>query len=209
MQLGDTERVISMVSIKRPDSQIIVVGERGYGKRTNYEDFRLTKRGAKGVISMNITDKTGEVVSIMEVQDTEDLVVMTVGGILIRQQIKDIRIIGRNTQGVRLIRLEEGDKIADITTVPHEEDEDEKSTDNDADDNKSISSTSTSEPGTLTSTSATSATSATSTPSATSATSAASATSDATSDATPKGPVLTDVTNDEPAMKRACRNDSV
>ena len=128
MQLGDTERVISMVSIKRPDSQIIVVGERGYGKRTNYEDFRLTKRGAKGVISMNITDKTGEVVSIMEVQDTEDLVVMTVGGILIRQQIKDIRIIGRNTQGVRLIRLEEGDKIADITTVPHEEDEDETDT---------------------------------------------------------------------------------
>ena len=128
MQLGDTERVISMVSIKRPDSQIIVVGERGYGKRTNYEDFRLTKRGAKGVISMNITDKTGEVVSIMEVQDTEDLVVMTVGGILIRQQVKDIRIIGRNTQGVRLIRLEEGDKIADITTVPHEEDEDETDT---------------------------------------------------------------------------------
>jgi DNA gyrase subunit A len=128
MQLGDTERIISMVSIKRPDSQIIVVGERGYGKRTNYEDFRLTKRGAKGVISMNITDKTGEVVSIMEVQDTEDLVVMTVGGILIRQQVKDIRIIGRNTQGVRLIRLEEGDKIADITTVPHEEDEDETDT---------------------------------------------------------------------------------
>jgi DNA gyrase subunit A len=128
MQLGDTEKIISMVSIKRPDSQIIVVGERGYGKRTNYEDFRLTKRGAKGVISMNITDKTGEVVSIMEVQDTEDLVVMTVGGILIRQQVKDIRIIGRNTQGVRLIRLEEGDKIADITTVPHEEDEDETDT---------------------------------------------------------------------------------
>ena len=128
MQLGDTEKIISMVSIKRPDSQIIVVGERGYGKRTNYEDFRLTKRGAKGVISMNITDKTGEVVSIMEVQDTEDLVVMTVGGILIRQQVKDIRIIGRNTQGVRLIRLEEGDRIADITTVPHEEDEDETDT---------------------------------------------------------------------------------
>jgi DNA gyrase subunit A len=88
MQLGDTERIISMVSIKRPDSQIIVVGERGYGKRTNYEDFRLTKRGAKGVISMNITEKTGDVVSIMEVQDTEDLVVMTVGGILIRNKLK-------------------------------------------------------------------------------------------------------------------------
>lgn len=125
MQLADTDRIISMVAIKRPDSQVIVVGQNGYGKRTNYEDFRLTKRGAKGVISMNITDKTGEVVSIMEVQDTDDLVVMTTGGILIRQPVKDVRIIGRNTQGVRLIRLEEGDQIADITTVPHEEDGEE------------------------------------------------------------------------------------
>jgi len=123
MQLADTDRIISMVAIKRPDSQVIVVGQNGYGKRTNYEDFRLTKRGAKGVISMNITDKTGEVVSIMEVQDSDDLVVMTTGGILIRQPVKDVRIIGRNTQGVRLIRLEDGDQIADITTVPHEEDE--------------------------------------------------------------------------------------
>jgi DNA gyrase subunit A len=125
MQLADTDRIISMVAIKRPDSQVIVVGQNGYGKRTNYEDFRLTKRGAKGVISMNITDKTGEVVSIMEVQDSDDLVVMTTGGILIRQPVKDVRIIGRNTQGVRLIRLEEGDQIADITTVPHEEDVEE------------------------------------------------------------------------------------
>lgn len=124
MQLGDADKIISMVAIKRPDSQVIVVGENGYGKRTNYEEFRLTKRGAKGVISMNITDKTGEVVSIMEVQDSDDLVVMTTGGILIRQPVKDVRIIGRNTQGVRLIRLEEGDQIADITTVPHEEDDD-------------------------------------------------------------------------------------
>ena len=134
MQLGDSDRIISMVAIKRPDSQVIVVGENGYGKRTNYEEFRLTKRGAKGVISMNITDKTGEVVSIMEVQDSDDLVVMTTGGILIRQPVKDVRIIGRNTQGVRLIRLEDGDQIADITTVPHEDDEDggdeQESTDN-------------------------------------------------------------------------------
>jgi len=129
MQLSDTDRIISMVAIKRPDSQVIVVGQNGYGKRTNYEDFRLTKRGAKGVISMNITDKTGEVVSIMEVQDSDDLVVMTTGGILIRQPVKDVRIIGRNTQGVRLIRLEEGDQIADITTVPHEEDVDESGDD--------------------------------------------------------------------------------
>jgi len=129
MQLAETDRIISMVAIKGPDSQVIVVGQNGYGKRTNYEDFRLTKRGAKGVISMNITDKTGEVVSIMEVQDSDDLVVMTTGGILIRQPVKDVRIIGRNTQGVRLIRLEEGDHIADITTVPHEDDVEDASDD--------------------------------------------------------------------------------
>jgi DNA gyrase subunit A len=125
MRIDDNERIISMVAIKRSDAQVIVVGKNGYGKRTNYEDFRLTKRGAKGVISMNITEKTGEVMAIMEVQDNEDLVVMSTNGVLIRQHVKDIRIIGRNTQGVRLIRLDEGDNIADITAVPHEDDVEE------------------------------------------------------------------------------------
>lgn len=125
IMLENNAHVISMVAIRRPDQQLIVVGKNGYGKRNDYNDFRLTKRGAKGVISMNITDKTGEVVAVMAVQDTDDLVVMTVNGILIRQPVKDIRIIGRNTQGVKLIRLDENDLIADITTVPHEEDEED------------------------------------------------------------------------------------
>jgi DNA gyrase subunit A len=116
-------KVVSMIVIKRADSQVIVVGEKGYGKRTRYEDFRLTKRGAKGVISMNITEKTGEVVGLLSALDTEDLVVMTVNGILIRQPVVDIRTIGRNTQGVRLIRLDDGDSIADITVVTREEDD--------------------------------------------------------------------------------------
>ncbi len=115
------DRVMSMIVIKRPDTQVLVVGERGYGKRTKYEDFRLTKRGAKGVISMNITEKTGKVVGLLSASDTEDLVVMTTNGILIRQAIKPIRTIGRNTQGVRLIRLDKGDTIADITTVAKDE----------------------------------------------------------------------------------------
>ena len=85
----------------------------------------MTKRGAKGVISMNVTPKTGRVVGLLSALDTEDLVVMTVGGILIRQQIVDIRTIGRNTQGVKLIRLDEGDSIADITVVTRVEDIDE------------------------------------------------------------------------------------
>ncbi len=123
ISLVDDDQVISMIAIKRPDSQVLVIGENGYGKRTRFEDFRLTRRGAKGVISMNVTDKTGKVVSMAEITDSDDLVVMTQKGILIRQPSDSIRIIGRNTQGVRLIRLDEGDTIADITIVPHDDDE--------------------------------------------------------------------------------------
>lgn len=125
ISLEGDDQVVSMIVIKRSDAQVLVVGEKGYGKRTKYEDFRLTKRGAKGVISMNVTPKTGRVVGLLSALDTEDLVVMTVGGILIRQQIVDIRTIGRNTQGVKLIRLDEGDSIADITVVTRVEDIDE------------------------------------------------------------------------------------
>ncbi len=125
IKLLNDDYVVSMVAIKRPDSQVLVVGERGYGKRTKYEDFRLTRRGAKGVISMNITEKTGKVVGMLSALDTQDLVVITQNGILIRQPIKEIRVIGRNTQGVRLINLEPGDIIADITTVSHNEDVEE------------------------------------------------------------------------------------
>lgn len=120
--MGD-DLVISMIVIKRADAQVLVVSENGYGKRTRFEDFRLTKRSAKGVISMNLTTKTGKVVGLLPAIDSEDLVVMTVGGILIRQSIKQIRTIGRNTQGVRLIRLDDGDKIADIATVNRDDDE--------------------------------------------------------------------------------------
>lgn len=122
------DEVNSMIVIKRNDVQVLVVSQNGYGKRTKYEDFRLTKRGAKGVISMNITEKTGEVVRLLTAVDTDDLIVITQKGILIRQHVAAIRTIGRNTQGVRLIRLDDGDSIADITTVSHEED-DEAETD--------------------------------------------------------------------------------
>ncbi len=125
ISLGKGDFVNSMIVIKRSDSQVLIVSENGYGKRTRYEDFRLTKRGAKGVISMNVTDKTGKVVRLLSAVDTEDLVVITQKGILIRQPLAAIRTIGRNTQGVRLIRLDDGDSIADITTVSHVDDEEE------------------------------------------------------------------------------------
>jgi len=123
IKLEGNDFVVSMVAIKHPDTQVVVVGERGYGKRTRYQDFRLTRRGAKGVISMNITEKTGNVVALLEVTDDDDLVVITKNGRLIRQPARDIRLIGRNTQGVRLIRLEEGEEIADIAVAPQDSDE--------------------------------------------------------------------------------------
>lgn len=114
--------VISLTAVRRADAQVIIVGERGVGKRTLVEDFRKTKRGAKGVIAMNMTEKTGNICAVLEVSDSEDLVVITTNGILIRQPVKDVRQLGRNAQGVKLIRLEEGDGIADITTVSRDED---------------------------------------------------------------------------------------
>jgi DNA gyrase subunit A len=117
ISLQGDDIVKSMIVIKRPDAQVLVVGEKGYGKRTAYEEFRLTKRGAKGVIAMNITSKTGKIVGILEAYDTEDLVVMTQKGITIRQSMSNIRTIGRNTQGVKLIRLDDNDDIADIASV--------------------------------------------------------------------------------------------
>ena len=134
INLEDNDNVNSMIVINRNDVQVLVVSENGYGKRTKFEDFRLTRRGAKGVISMNVTDKTGKVVRLLTASDLDDLIVITQKGILIRQPVAAIRTIGRNTQGVRLIKLDEGDKIADVTTVNHENDEDEETSDSIVDD---------------------------------------------------------------------------
>ncbi len=122
ISLSDGDRVVSQIVIKRPDQQVIVVSEKGYGKRTKYEDFRLTKRGAKGVISMSVTPKTGHVVRLVSASDSEDLVVMTTNGVIIRQHVDGIRTIGRNTQGVKLIKLDSDSMIADITCVTRDED---------------------------------------------------------------------------------------
>jgi len=115
--------VIEMVAVRRQDANVLVVSEKGYGKRSVVGDFRLTKRGGKGVISMNVTDKTGPVVAMKEVGDSDDIVVMTEGGMVIRQHIADIRVLGRNTQGVRLIRMNDDDRITGAAAVPAEEDE--------------------------------------------------------------------------------------
>ncbi|GBD07606.1 DNA gyrase subunit A [bacterium HR21] len=121
--LEEGDMVIGAAVSDSPEGHLLIVGERGYGKRTRVGDFRRTRRGAKGVICMNVTPKTGPVVAIHTVQDGDDVVVMTARGILIRQPVRGIPVLGRHTQGVRLIRLDADDVIADVTIVPHEEEE--------------------------------------------------------------------------------------
>jgi DNA gyrase subunit A len=96
------------------------------GKRTNWKEYRVTNRGGKGVKTMNITDKTGELVTIKAVTEDNDLMITNRSGILIRTKMADLRVMGRSTQGVKLIRLEKGDSIADVAVVPAGGDEEEE-----------------------------------------------------------------------------------
>jgi len=124
IKLTKDDYVVGMVAVKRPDSTILVVCENGYGKRTGADEYRLIHRGGKGVISIRASERNGRVVSIMEVVDEDELIIMTQKGIIIRLPIHDIRTIGRVTQGVRLINLEEEDRVVDVERVPMGENED-------------------------------------------------------------------------------------
>lgn len=112
-----------MISVNNPEVTVLVVSEKGYGKRTDIEDYRVTNRGGKGVKTINVTDKTGELVAIKDVTDSEDLMIINKSGIVIRIGVADLRVMGRATQGVRLINLKDNDEIASITKVEREEDE--------------------------------------------------------------------------------------
>ena len=129
IKLNKSDRVIGAVGIRRRGTTILVVAENGYGKRSELEEYRVSHRGGKGVITFRVTEKTGHVVAIKEVLENDDIVVVTTQGVIIRQPVKSIRVAGRNTQGVRLIRLEGGDKIADTAVAPAEDDV-ENSSDN-------------------------------------------------------------------------------
>jgi len=102
---------------------ILAVSEHGYGKMSPADDYRLTSRGTKGVLTLNVTPKTGSLVALRAVNGDEDLMIITKGGIVIRMALSQVKIAGRNTQGVRLIRLDEGQEISSIAVVPHEEEE--------------------------------------------------------------------------------------
>jgi DNA gyrase subunit A len=117
----EQDEVVGMISVDSPEVTVLVVSENGYGKRTDIEDYRVTNRGGKGVKTIKITDKTGQLVAIKDVTDKDDLMIINRSGIVIRIGIDKLRIMGRATQGVRLITLKEGDSIASVTKVEQEE----------------------------------------------------------------------------------------
>ena len=114
-----------MICVNKEDTTrtILVVSEKGYGKRTPIDEYRITNRGGKGVKTINVTDKTGSLVGILYVTEKEDLIITCKSGVTIRTGIQDIREAGRATQGVKLIRIDEGDEIAAISQI-EESDED-------------------------------------------------------------------------------------
>jgi DNA gyrase subunit A len=121
----ETDEVVGMVTVppQHEEYSILVVSEKGYGKRTVVEDYRTTNRGGKGVKTMSITDKTGGLVAIKAVTDDDDLMVINRSGVMIRLGMSDLRTMGRATQGVRLINLKKNDRIASVAKVPASEEE--------------------------------------------------------------------------------------
>jgi DNA gyrase subunit A len=111
------DKVIGMVCISRPDANLLVVSEKGYGKRSSIEDYRITRRGGKGVKTINVTEKTGKLVAIKEVVDNDDLMIINKSGISIRISVAELRVMGRATQGVRLIKLNEDDAISSVEKI--------------------------------------------------------------------------------------------
>ena len=121
---GSDDEVVGMIVAKKGEQDILVVSENGYGKRSDLDNYRITNRGGKGVKTINITEKTGSLIAIKAVTDEDDLMIITTVGIAIRVSVSALRVMGRNTQGVRLINLREGDSIAAATQVPSDNGED-------------------------------------------------------------------------------------
>jgi len=105
------------------DASILVVSEGGYGKRSELRDYKVQHRGGSGLITMKATEKTGKMISIMEVVDDDDLMIITSKGVVIRQNVRNIKVISRNTSGVRLIKLDQDDSIGDVARVIPEDEE--------------------------------------------------------------------------------------
>ena len=118
MQLEtEQDRVIGMVTVDNPEVNLLIVSEKGLGKRAAIADFRITRRGAKGVKTMKVTDKTGHLVAIETVSDEDELLIIKKSGVAIRISVSSLRVMGRNTQGVRLVKINEGDSIISIARI--------------------------------------------------------------------------------------------
>src|SRR5882762_9931836 len=122
MRLDPGDEVVAL-DLVEPGATLLAVSENGYGKRTEMDEYRLTRRGGKGIITMKTTDKTGRVIGVRMVTDDDQIMLVTSGGKVIRLRVNEIRVIGRNTQGVRLIGLEEGERVASVARLAEREDE--------------------------------------------------------------------------------------
>jgi len=122
----DKDEVVGMIAVDDPSATVMVVSEKGYGKRTSIEDYRVTNRGGKGVKTITITEKTGDLIAIKSVTDDDDLMIINKSGIVIRIVLSHLRVIGRATQGVRLINLKGNDAIASVAKIEHEDDPEEE-----------------------------------------------------------------------------------
>ena len=120
---NDSDEVVGMVAVNDLDTDILVVSENGYGKRSKLEDYRITNRGGKGVKTLSVTEKTGNLVSIKNVIDSDDLMIINRSGIAIRLGVETLRVMGRATQGVRLINIKQDDSIAAVAKVMNDDDD--------------------------------------------------------------------------------------
>jgi len=123
---GPKDEVVGMVCIQEDNQDILVVSEKGYGKRSALDDYRITNRGGKGVKTINVTGKTGNLIAMKGVTDEDDLMIINKSGITIRMSVEDLRVMGRATQGVRLINLRGNDEIAAVARVMKTEEEEEE-----------------------------------------------------------------------------------
>lgn len=138
ISLSENDEVVGMICVENESEDVMVVSENGFGKRSRIEDYRITNRGGKGVKTINITEKTGNLVAIKSVSDNDDLMIITADGITIRMAINSVRLMGRTAQGVKLINLRENSTIASVTSVSQEEViEEENNTDSFEQDNNS------------------------------------------------------------------------
>jgi DNA gyrase subunit A len=117
------DEVVSLESLPLKDGKttILTVSAKGFGKRSMLEDYRKTGRGAKGVISLDVSERTGPVIGALSVRDKDSIIVTTTKGMVIRIKVKDIRVMSRATQGVHVVKLKEGDKVADVVKVPSDD----------------------------------------------------------------------------------------